>query len=199
MPRLGQHFLTDKNALKKIAGFLDLKEGDAVVEIGPGHGELTEQILNNELRIKNTEIKIIAIEKDEQLAESLRKKFEARGNVEIICGDALKLLPSIIHNSLFIIHGYKLAGNIPYNITGKLLRTISELPEKPKISVFTIQKEVAERLVAKPRGMNPVRSRPRQQASATGTSGRPASNGMNRLAASVQFWAEPEIALIIPR
>ena len=199
MPRLGQHFLTDKNALKKIAGFLDLKEGDAVVEIGPGHGELTEQILNNELRIKNTEIKIIAIEKDEQLAESLRKKFEARGNVEIICGDALKLLPSIIHNSLFIIHGYKLAGNIPYYITGKLLRTISELPEKPEISVFTIQKEVAERLVAKPRGMNPVRSRPRQQASATGTSGRPASNGMNRLAASVQFWAEPEIALIIPR
>ena len=174
MPRLGQHFLTDKNALKKIAGFLDLKEGDAVVEIGPGHGELTEQILNNELRIKNTEIKIIAIEKDEQLAESLRKKFEARGNVEIICGDALKLLPSIIHNSLFIIHGYKLAGNIPYYITGKLLRTISELPEKPEISVFTIQKEVAERLAAKP---------PK----------------MNRLAASVQFWAEPEIALIIPR
>ena len=64
MPRLGQHFLTDKNALKKIAGFLDLKEGDAVVEIGPGHGELTEQILNNELGIKNNGIKIIAIEKD---------------------------------------------------------------------------------------------------------------------------------------
>ena len=108
------------------------------------------------------------------MAESLRKKFELRDNVEIICGDALKLLPSIIHNSLFIIHGYKLAGNIPYYITGKLLRTISELQEKPKISVFTIQKEVAERLAAKP---------PK----------------MNRLAASVQFWAEPEIALIIPR
>ena len=93
MPRLGQHFLTDKNALKKIAGFLDLKEGDAVVEIGPGLGELTEQILNNELGIKNNGIKIIAIEKDEQLAKDLKNKIhnlKLDKNIEIIEGDALK-------------------------------------------------------------------------------------------------------------
>ena len=212
MPRLGQHFLTDKNALKKIAGFLDLsaeggsasggKGGDTIVEIGPGHGELTEQIANSQSQI-------VAIEKDELLANALREKFSGNEKIKIITGDILKILSSLIENCKLSARGgsafsgkienYKLAGNIPYYITGKLLRTISELPEKPEISVFTIQKEVAERLVAKPRGMNPVRSRPRQQASATGTSGRPASNGMNRLAASVQFWAEPEIALIIPR
>ncbi len=116
----------------------------------------------------------MAIEKDENLATYLKKKFESDSNVEIIFGDALKILPSLIENCELKIENYKLVGNIPYYITGKLLRTISELPEKPEISVITIQKEVAERLAAKP---------PR----------------MNRLAASVQFWANPEIAFIIPR
>lgn len=174
MFNLGQHFLTDKHALEKIVSFLGLKKNDFVLEIGPGHGELTGQILNNESGIKNDGIKIIAIEKDVELAEFLRKKFESCDNVEIICGDVLKLLPSIIHDSSFITHGYKLIGNIPYYITGKLLRTVGELVRKPDIFVMTIQKEVAERLSAKP---------PR----------------MNRLAASVQFWAKPEIALILPR
>ena len=183
MPKLGQHFLTDKNALKKIAGFLDLKEGETIIEIGPGHGELTEQILNNESGIKNNGIKVIAIERDEYLAEVLRKKFEPYNNIEIIHGDALKLLPSVIHNLQFTIHNCKLAGNIPYYITGKLLRTISELAEKPIVSVFTIQKEVAERICAQPNRMNPVRSRPRQQTSATSTSGRPASNGTEKFGA----------------
>jgi len=167
MTKLGQHFLTDKNALKKIAALLDLKEGDVVIEIGPGHGELTEQMANSEAQI-------IAIERDELLADTLRAKFSGNEKIKIVTGDALKILSSVIQDSLFIAHSYKIAGNIPYYITGKLLRTISELQEKPSVSVFTIQKEVAERLAAKP---------PR----------------MNRLAASVQFWANPEIAFIIPR
>ncbi|MDP3948643.1 MAG: 16S rRNA (adenine(1518)-N(6)/adenine(1519)-N(6))-dimethyltransferase RsmA [bacterium] len=171
MTRLGQHFLTDKSALKKIAALLDLKEEDTVVEIGPGHGELTEELV-----FKNQDLRIIAIEKDEQLANDLRSKIYDLGikNVEVVTGDVLKILPSLIENCELKIENYKLTGNIPYYITGKLLRTISELQEKPEISVFTIQKEVAERLAAKP---------PR----------------MNRLAASVQFWAEPKIAFIIPR
>lgn len=168
MTRLGQHFLTDKNALKKIAALLDLKKGDIVIEIGPGHGELTEEVRKEKL-----EIRIVAIERDESLANALRAKFSGNEKIEIITGDALKVLSSITQNSSLITQNYKLVGNIPYYITGKLLRTISELPEKPLISVFTIQKEVAERLTARP---------PR----------------MNRLAASVQFWAEPEIAFIIP-
>jgi len=167
MIRLGQHFLTDKNALKKIVALLDLKESDTVIEIGPGHGELTE-----ELRFKNKDLRIIAIEKDELLANDLRSKIYDLGikNVDIITGDALKILKSLIIN----LKSYKIVGNIPYYITGKLLRTIGELEKKPEVSVLTIQKEVAERLTANP---------PK----------------MNRLAASVQFWAKPEIAFIISR
>ncbi|MEK7546860.1 MAG: 16S rRNA (adenine(1518)-N(6)/adenine(1519)-N(6))-dimethyltransferase RsmA [Patescibacteria group bacterium] len=167
MTKLGQHFLTDKRALKKIAELLDLKKSDLVLEIGPGHGELTEQIASYGCEIN-------AIEKDGQLAEFLNKKFSGNEKIKIMNGDALKVLPSLIENCKLKIENYKLIGNIPYYITGKLLRTIGELPYKPRLSVLTIQKEVAERLASKP---------PR----------------MNRLAASVQFWAKPEIAFILPK
>lgn len=167
MKYLGQHFLKNKSAIKKIIAALDLRSGDTVVEIGAGHGELTEG-LNNELRIKNYGIKMLAIEKDGELADQLKEKFVKNKNLEIIKGDALRVLPSLIHNSSFLIHDYKFTGNIPYYITGKLLRTIGELENKPELCVFTLQKEVAERITAVP---------PK----------------MNRLAASVQFWAKPEI------
>jgi len=166
MAKLGQHFLTDKHALEEIASLLDLEKNDFVVEIGPGHGELTEKIAVSGCAIT-------AIERDELLAETLREKFFGNEKIKIITGDALKILSDEkIWNSESA--GYKIAGNIPYYITGKLLRTIGELDEKPSVTVLTIQKEVAERLSAKP---------PK----------------MNRLAASVQFWAEPEIAIVLPK
>ncbi|HUX36149.1 MAG TPA: rRNA adenine dimethyltransferase family protein [Candidatus Paceibacterota bacterium] len=194
MQKLGQHFLTDKQALEEIASLLELEKNDFIIEVGPGHGELTEQILNNESGIKNNGIIIIAIEKDEQLAGFLKKKFESNNSVEIICGDALKLLPSIIHNSSFAIHGYKLIGNIPYYITGKLLRTLGDLENKPAVSVLTIQKEVAERICAhaKKNGCN-------KESDDMNPTHNKFMCGMNRLAASVQFWAEPEIAMILPK
>ncbi|MBI4085612.1 MAG: 16S rRNA (adenine(1518)-N(6)/adenine(1519)-N(6))-dimethyltransferase, partial [Candidatus Liptonbacteria bacterium] len=127
-----------------------------------------------ELRFKNHDLRIIAIEKDEKLIRQLQKIFSGDKNIEFIEGDVLKVLPSLIHKSKFVNHNYKIVGNIPYYITGKLLRTIGELPIKPALCVLTIQKEVAERIVEKP---------PR----------------MNRLAASVQFWAEPAIKLILKK
>ncbi|MBI4119440.1 MAG: ribosomal RNA small subunit methyltransferase A [Parcubacteria group bacterium] len=169
MKRLGQHFLTNRTKIKKIIDALELRNGEVVVEIGPGHGELTD-----ELRIRNYELRIIAIEKDSILAEGLKKKFSANKNIQIIVGDALKILPSIIRNSPFVIQKYKLVGNIPYYITGHLLRVIGELKQKPLLIVLTVQKEVAERICAKP---------PR----------------MNLLAASVRYWAEPEIVDFIPK
>lgn len=169
MTRLGQHFLINQSALKKIAESLGVKKNDVVIEIGAGHGELT-----NELRITNNELRIIAIEKDRELINLLREKFSQDKNTEIIEGDVLTILPDIIHDSSFKIHTYKLVGNIPYYITGKLLRLISEFEHKPILCVFTIQKEVAERLAKQP-------------------------PGMNRLAASVQFWAISEIIQNISR
>jgi 16S rRNA (adenine1518-N6/adenine1519-N6)-dimethyltransferase len=167
MQKLGQHFLKNKLALKLIVEALELKPDDAVIEIGSGHGELTEVI-----RGGGQKIIIIAIEKDERLFKELQVKFKNENNMEIIYGDALKLLKDPLDPSLLIPRPFKIIGNIPYYITGHLLRIISELKQKPERCVFTIQKEVAERIIAKP-------------------------PHMNRLAASVQFWAEPKILKVL--
>lgn len=177
--RLGQHFLVNKAALEKIAGALDLKPGETVIEIGAGHGELTE-------RLAKAGARIIAIEKDKELAKYLANKFlnpkseflnnlkNQNPEIRIIEGDALKILPQLTQLTELTDRGYKLAGNIPYYITGRLLRIVSELDNKPALAVLTLQKEVAERICAKP---------PK----------------MNLLAASVQFWAEPRIIGLIPK
>src|SRR3989344_6086795 len=168
MINLGQHFLKNKAKIKKIVEALNLENGDTVIEIGPGHGELTD-----ELGIMNNELRIIAIEKDKNLFKYLKNKFSQDKNIEIIEGDILKIFPSIIHNSSFIIQNYKIVGNIPYYITGYLLRILGELEKKPSLIVLTIQKEVAERICA----IRQAQGKPK----------------MNLLAASVQFWAEPKI------
>lgn len=163
--RLGQYFLKNKSAVKKIVAALELRAGETVVEIGAGHGELTR-----ELRFRNYDLRIIAIEKDSRLVRELQKKFSSDKNITIIEGDVLKILPSIIRTSPFINRNYKLIGNIPYYLTGKLLRIVGDLRQKPLVCVFTLQKEVGERIIARP----PL---------------------MNRLAAHIQFWAEPEIVI----
>lgn len=142
---LGQHFLKNKEKLQKIVDALELKNNDIVIEIGPGHGELTE-----ELRIKNYElgIRIIAIEKDGELTDKLKEKFSQDKNIEIIQGDALKILPELKANN------YKIVGNIPYYITGYLFRILGELEQKPSLIVLLIQKEVAERICVEPPKMN---------------------------------------------
>jgi 16S rRNA (adenine1518-N6/adenine1519-N6)-dimethyltransferase len=160
MERLGQHFLKDEKALRKIAEALTIKAGEKVIEIGPGHGELTRELVR-------LGAKVTAIEKDGLLATDLEKKFGE--NIRVVTGDALKLLPELASGEK-----YKLTGNIPYYITGFLLRTIGELDPKPDLTVLMIQKEVAERLIDKP---------PR----------------MNRLSASVGFWAEAKLLFNVPK
>lgn len=154
---LGQHFLINRDAIKKIVAALDLKKNETVVEIGPGKGALTLP-LAKECQNPNLKCQIIAVEKDKTLARELARKLP---EAKIIQGDILKNLPTLVID-------WKLVGNIPYYITGQLLRVIGELEKKPELTVLTIQKEVAERLIAKP---------PK----------------MNLLAASIQIWAEPEI------
>ena len=166
--KLGQHFLTNISALRLIAKTLDPHNDETVIEIGPGHGELTEQLL-----AANNQAHIIAIEKDEKLSALLKEKIGDNDRVTIIDGDALKAFPGLISDPKFKILNYKIVGNIPYYITGHLLRIVSELKNQPTRCVFTIQKEVAERICAEP---------PK----------------MNRLAASVQYWATPNIVKILP-
>jgi 16S rRNA (adenine1518-N6/adenine1519-N6)-dimethyltransferase len=172
MERLGQHFLKDQKILRKITEALELKPGKEVLEIGPGHGELTEEVVSRFKALGINDYKLIAIEKDRDLAEYLKEKFAANENVEIIQGDALEVLPSLTSNPEH--KNYLLTGNIPYYITGFLLRTIGSLNPKPGLAVLMVQKEVAERMTDNP---------PR----------------MNRLAASIGFWAESKILFNVPR
>jgi len=163
--RLGQHFLKDEQALAKITAVLKIGPHDTMIEIGPGHGELTRHILAANPR------KLIAIERDPRLAAALIDALP-NNKLEVVEGDALKILPQLTKPYTLNPRPYKVVGNIPYYITGYLLRTLGELEPKPELIVLTIQKEVAERVCAAP---------PK----------------MNLLAASVQFWAEPKIEFVI--
>ncbi len=162
MAKLGQHFLIRKDATPKIIRALELEGKDCVIEIGPGHGELSLPLAEQLSRLKGN---LIMIEKDAELARSLNSRPELKES-KIILGDALEELPVITEK----IKDYKIVGNLPYYISGYFFRTISELKNKPQRIVVMIQKEVGERLAAKP-------------------------PHMNRLAASVQFWGEPKIIM----
>lgn len=174
MQKLGQHFLINKAAIGKIIAALDIQKGDTIVEIGPGKGALTLPLIRKCSMIDSRNqsglrCKVIAIEKDPSLAFSV-ERLGFSENLEVVAGDALKILPDLTKRYTLTAKRFKVVGNIPYYITGKLLRIIGELENKPKLTVLTVQKEVAERIVAKP---------PK----------------MNLLAAAVQIWAEPEIIM----
>lgn len=160
---LGQHFLKNKAAIKKIIAALNLRGGETVIEIGPGKGALTFPVFHECNRVG---AKFLAIEKDRGLALEI---FQSEEKIKIELGDALEILPAIVKN----LRNYKIVGNIPYYITGKLLRTISELENKPELTVLMIQKEVAERVSA-------------------------SQGNTNLLAAAVQIWAKPEILFTLP-
>lgn len=137
---LGQHFLRSDPALERIADAVDITPGETVIEIGPGHGELTEKLLSRKAYV-------IAVEKDEDMAYEISQKFkkEIRNNeMEIQIADIRKPSPSDLLNEK-INQGYKVAGNIPYYITGYILRKFITDPLKPERIVFLVQKEVAER------------------------------------------------------
>ena len=149
--KLGQHFLTNPAVAKKIAASLEVETGDTIIEIGPGHGELTEEIVASS---EKREAKIILIERDVELVAGLREKYKTNTRIEIHEGDVLEVLPALATRYSLLATRYSLTGNLPYYLTGFLLRTIGELEHKPARSVFMIQKEVAERIVARPPRMN---------------------------------------------
>jgi 16S rRNA (adenine1518-N6/adenine1519-N6)-dimethyltransferase len=134
---LGQNFLTDLNIIRKFVEIANLSKKDTVLEIGPGHGALTKELV---LKAK----RVIAIEKDELLAKELKELNIA--NLEIIDGDALKTEE--------LKGPYKVVANIPYYLTSVLIRKLLTGKNKPKEIVLMIQKEVAERICSKPPKMN---------------------------------------------
>lgn len=136
---LGQHFLHSASYVRAVADAANLQKGDTVLEIGPGDGALTKELLASGC-------KVLAIEKDHRLIPLLQEKFAQeikKGQLTLIEGDALEFEPS---DYTLEARGYKLVGNIPYYITGALLKKFLSADNQPESLVFLIQKEVAERI-----------------------------------------------------
>ncbi len=141
---LGQNFLVNEGIYKKIVAALEIKKNDTIVEVGPGLDTLTGYLVESGARV-------IAIEKDEKLAAYLRDKFSNRKNVKIIEDDILKFNPKPYTLNPI---PYKVVGNIPYYITSRLIRNILEDWPAPKSVVLMVQKEVAQRICARPPEMS---------------------------------------------
>lgn len=133
--------MKDEPILEYIVSLADIKPSDVILEIGPGQGNLTKHLLKKAS-------KVIAVEKDEALAVHLSRVRPWKGKLEVVSGD-------ILHYDLSILpYGYKVVANIPYYLTGKLLKILCESPNSPAKMVLLVQKEVAQRICAKPGHMS---------------------------------------------
>ena len=130
---LGQNFLIDKNICKKILNISEVTNNN-ILEVGPGTGSLTEEIL------KNNPKKLTIIEKDENLFNLLKNKFSGVKNIEIINDDALK------YDYYKIPNQTKIISNLPYNISIKLIIDWIKMKNKFDELVLMIQKEVADKM-----------------------------------------------------
>jgi 16S rRNA (adenine1518-N6/adenine1519-N6)-dimethyltransferase len=137
---LGQHFLHSPSALQKIIDAANIKPGETILEIGPGTGILTTKLLE-------AGAQVVAIEKDERVFGLLEVKFAkeiAEKKLRLIIGDVLE-----INIGDLIGEHYALVANIPYYITGAILQKFLENSLRPSRIVFLVQREVAERIVAR--------------------------------------------------
>jgi 16S rRNA (adenine1518-N6/adenine1519-N6)-dimethyltransferase len=159
---LGQNFLYDPSILKRIIQVAQLNREDLVLEIGSGRGRLTRMLAEKVKRV-------IAIELDEELFEKLETELAEYKNVELIHGDALKY-------SYENLPEFKVVANIPYYITTPLIFRLLEVRKNLKSITLTVQKEVAERIIAKPGGKD-----------------------YGVLSIMVQYYAKPSLKFIIPK
>ncbi|MDO8668721.1 MAG: 16S rRNA (adenine(1518)-N(6)/adenine(1519)-N(6))-dimethyltransferase RsmA [Candidatus Buchananbacteria bacterium] len=159
----GQNFLFDQNVMEKIIQSAKLGPKDVVLEIGPGLGVLTDDLIKQSGQVT-------AVELDKKLIYFLRKKYASAPNLKIIEGDILKLNIS----TLDLKRPYKIVANLPYNITSNFIRNFLETENPPIEMIIMIQKEVAQRIVAK-------------------------KGEMSLLSLSVQFYAEPKILFEVSR
>jgi 16S rRNA (adenine1518-N6/adenine1519-N6)-dimethyltransferase len=133
---LGQHWLTDDISLHAMIAAADVQPEDGVLEVGPGLGPLTA------LLVEAADY-VVAVEFDRELAAGLAKRVPA-DNLRIVQSDILTFDLTTLPTD------YKVVANIPYYLTSKLVRVLSESSNPPSVAALLVQKEVAERLAAKP-------------------------------------------------
>ncbi|MEI7480031.1 MAG: 16S rRNA (adenine(1518)-N(6)/adenine(1519)-N(6))-dimethyltransferase RsmA [bacterium] len=142
---LGQNFLKSEKALREMTESVDLHPNDTVLEIGPGYGALTEYLLK-------TGAHVVAVEKDDNLFGVLQEKFAdyiKKSKFTLVHKDILEFTESE-QLELGLKNGeYKIAANIPYNITGQIFRQFLTGQNQPSKMSLLVQKEVAERIVAR--------------------------------------------------
>jgi 16S rRNA (adenine1518-N6/adenine1519-N6)-dimethyltransferase len=160
--RLGQNFLVDLSALNEVFEAAEIDAQASVLEIGPGLGSLTRLLARRARRV-------VAVELDANLLPPLYQVLAPYSNVEIVQGDILAHDPARLMGEA----GYRVVANIPYYITSALIRHLLEASLKPQRLVLTVQREVAERICARP-------------------------GDLSLLALSVQVYGNPQIAARIP-
>lgn len=140
---LGQHFLTNELVVQKMVEASSIKDTDSILEIGPGLGILTREIFKSPAR------EIILVEKDYDLCARVREQFENKRS-KVICQDAMILIPNLQVESPF-----KVISNLPYNVGSPILvQLLTVCPTLPSRIIVMLQKEVAERICAKPNNSN---------------------------------------------
>jgi 16S rRNA (adenine1518-N6/adenine1519-N6)-dimethyltransferase len=160
----GQNFLICNDVLQSIVAAADIKPSDCILEVGPGLGVMTGEL------VKQAK-KVLAIEYDNQLIPLITKLVDVNDNLELINEDILRVKNDEIVARLG--KKYRVVANIPYQITSKIIKKFLTFEPKPDSLVLLVQKEVAERIVAKP-------------------------GQLSKLAISVQFYSQPEIIRIVP-
>ncbi len=154
---LGQHFLVDGRILARIVAAAELSPADTVLEVGAGVGNLT-RLLAAEAGW------VVAVEVDRRFSPVLESELADRGNVRLVAGDILAMDPSDLMEG----RSYKVVANLPYAITSAVLRHLLEARLPPQRMVVTVQREVAERIVAR-------------------------GGRMSLLAVSVQYYGRPQL------
>jgi 16S rRNA (adenine1518-N6/adenine1519-N6)-dimethyltransferase len=141
--RLGQNFLVDDQALRKVVAAADVGPGDHVLEIGAGLGNLTRYLAV-------TARQVVAVEVDGRLIPALRQVVAPFTNIQIVHGDILQQNPAELFPGLDPGEGYIVAANIPYYITSAVIRHLLEASLRPRLIALTVQSEVADRICASP-------------------------------------------------
>ncbi len=162
--RYGQNFLISPSPIQKMISAADINKTDVVVEIGPGFGVLT-------LALAPISKKVISFEIERKLSGYWEERLEEYGNIEIVWGNVLN---KFAEHSVMFGKSYKVIANLPYQITAPLLRTVLSVKNKPEQIVVMVQKEVAERICAKP-------------------------GKMSLLAVSVQYYGTTKIIVKVPK
>lgn len=156
----GQNFLIEEAVFDRIVAAANLTKEEIVLEVGPGLGFMTAKLARQAKQV-------VAVELDDKLAEVLKVGLALQGvkNIEVVNRNVLDMEVAK--------SGYKIVANLPYNITSVFIRKFLETPNRPELMVLMLQKEVAERIAAKP-------------------------GEMSLLAVSVQFYAEAEVIEQVP-